>query len=1467
MAGILNYNRYLETLQTLTELGETFPSSQKTVTYYVGSPGITAGWTATIEWKTLIVDSYTRDSQGVPDFTQSQVFGYYDGGSQSQYSTGTISLPANMYTGPILPASDQNVPITVVNISWIRDSETYDVNVALIQNWEPGVTIGDPYGGIGFEPINPLTSTLTLTGPSQELVGITATFLAFSDIPISLGSPNPAYLYTGTGILTSSTIMVDHTAYFDIVLPVGTYTLYAEFGGIGDYGTVVSNTLTFTVLTGIPLILDSDSLDPAQDRYFVGDSLTYSIKVIPDPSFDPSGEAITTTNRISVINAQPPNTSTQFYADRFYDGASTGSFTVTSAMIDSDLSWTGTVYTITSYTTSTDLYTATILITNTNTITTQWDQQLLGRYDSGSYSRPFTVSATATQTLTINDFPLTLAISTGRAIVSTPLALTVGSTTTPYSRNITIYAQEISSATVYDLYSTNTSGLAGFTATIQISTTGTWTIYAAYPGDFGDSISFANRGSVSNTVTHVATAGYDLPLTFEFFRTETNDVFRVTANTSTTLTNAVSFYNSLTNFLGSATWVRNSTTSTGTVIYQPLREVFAAPPSIIYHSTDTNAILSHINPPIDLNTVSDVLIYQYRDIAGQLHEVTGSATQITGSGSGQIYEYYGARPTWEITGDLQTMRPWHNYYGIAGSPAYMASNKLLSFNVYPTSTGITATSGNSPGINNRGYRLTYSRGDYNQRIRLNPYGLMGSAYIWSSTLGNTFTVGDPTDPNWINSISPNPLGLYNWQTNTYLQGSGFTNPNVFRAWKYYDGTNYDLNTSTAFLDSLEPITTGSWTVVKTRSFDLNQSPTVKTVGTQTFSSNGIQFADESRIYRADQNVDYGWDLYDIYRTDTIGDSRGYNVIGLNADLSGEPLSVSSGNPTRLWFCPTKGTYTFGGQPNVPQSMSMYYIDLVEFLGTITETNPIVTLDQYQGTESRSTSTIHLYKFTPTVRAPDTRQQQVDSPIAQHMANIPNNTYQGNGRVNRIAISHRGIFRMPTGSTNFADQWCRSDLFNDRGQDRSQILGTYGNKQWITRDSTDPVENRYTDFCNAWYAAFFQPWQGLRQPVTKGYYINTRAQNKFWDYSQWSIAAQYQGIGVPGQGQPSPGGTTATAWYFQNADKIWIDPINSTTYTTVYSNTQTATLLMNTGTVDLFDTSRASWPGTLELSEEYGDYNPQELFILATTTFDLTSYDLTIPPSTLYPKTTLDPYGGLMIRATLPTPVTGVLRLYNTVSDQTYSTASISSITHDFTVSVSTFTSITSTATTVIDLGVEFTESFTGRQFISNPQTISVQTFPVTATVDNPNGRFYYRDRSRNIFVGSGSFANGGGPTFILKGDLNVRLPVFKTSDVSSSTTITVNAYLVYNTRQQRYVGGNEIGTYNIEVPGPVFFTQTLTLDPYSTTNYIDIGRNVTGIATVFPTGQPWTILSTNLVLDITHPAAVVPIVLSNTITF
>jgi hypothetical protein len=155
MAGILNFSQFIGGPDNVV-LQAIFPSTQKTFTYNFNQ-NIT-GWTFSANQQTIVVDTVSFDrNSGLPNFTTSKVIGSFPeaaiNSSQivvTNAATGivTFTIPANLYTGPIVPDARLNVPLTVVDFMWStgsgatnsKDSHRY----ALIQNWEPGVVAGNP---------------------------------------------------------------------------------------------------------------------------------------------------------------------------------------------------------------------------------------------------------------------------------------------------------------------------------------------------------------------------------------------------------------------------------------------------------------------------------------------------------------------------------------------------------------------------------------------------------------------------------------------------------------------------------------------------------------------------------------------------------------------------------------------------------------------------------------------------------------------------------------------------------------------------------------------------------------------------------------------------------------------------------------------------------------------------------------------------------------------------------------------------------------------------------------------------------------------------------------------------------------------------------------------------------------------------------------------------------------------------
>jgi hypothetical protein len=134
----------------------TFPSSQKTILYNF-QQDIT-NWEFFLDYQTVVANSITYDrNTGAPNFASSQLIGTFPSGviDTSTYITlldpaaGTVAvtIPANIYTGPIIPDARTHTPLTIVGFTWTTNDVPAQIAThrwAYLMSWEPGVIPGDP---------------------------------------------------------------------------------------------------------------------------------------------------------------------------------------------------------------------------------------------------------------------------------------------------------------------------------------------------------------------------------------------------------------------------------------------------------------------------------------------------------------------------------------------------------------------------------------------------------------------------------------------------------------------------------------------------------------------------------------------------------------------------------------------------------------------------------------------------------------------------------------------------------------------------------------------------------------------------------------------------------------------------------------------------------------------------------------------------------------------------------------------------------------------------------------------------------------------------------------------------------------------------------------------------------------------------------------------------------------------------
>tara|TARA_R110000803_G_scaffold83934_2_gene150055 strand:+ start:1800 stop:2570 length:771 start_codon:yes stop_codon:yes gene_type:complete len=153
-----------------------FPRSQKAFTY--NFDGDVSNYTFTADQQSLVLDSIAYDRvTGAPNFAESTITGYMNTVTSIDPSTYinevsaatglvTFTIPENRYTGPLLPNARQNPVMTVVSFEWATDDTPAQKDShrwAIIETWEPGVTVGDPavsntYIQIGVGAISTFTS-------------------------------------------------------------------------------------------------------------------------------------------------------------------------------------------------------------------------------------------------------------------------------------------------------------------------------------------------------------------------------------------------------------------------------------------------------------------------------------------------------------------------------------------------------------------------------------------------------------------------------------------------------------------------------------------------------------------------------------------------------------------------------------------------------------------------------------------------------------------------------------------------------------------------------------------------------------------------------------------------------------------------------------------------------------------------------------------------------------------------------------------------------------------------------------------------------------------------------------------------------------------------------------------------------------------------------------------------------------
>ena len=226
MAGrLLSFSQYIGGANNVV-VSEVFPSDQKTFQYDYAAN--IANYNFNLESQTVIVDTLSYDTNtGQPNFTNSNVVGVYanvtlGAGNINVTSNAngqvSITIPADIYTGPIEPDARANVPINVVSVKWEDTNSTPSIKEshrhARIMRYEPGVTVGNPTLSNAFLPIGTgAISTFSGAGTASG-VRTAGTYTGISGVT---SGPSATTGAQGTGATFQALVLANGVCEFDIL--------------------------------------------------------------------------------------------------------------------------------------------------------------------------------------------------------------------------------------------------------------------------------------------------------------------------------------------------------------------------------------------------------------------------------------------------------------------------------------------------------------------------------------------------------------------------------------------------------------------------------------------------------------------------------------------------------------------------------------------------------------------------------------------------------------------------------------------------------------------------------------------------------------------------------------------------------------------------------------------------------------------------------------------------------------------------------------------------------------------------------------------------------------------------------------------------------------------------------------------------------------------------------------------------
>jgi len=166
MSGrLLSFSQYLGGADNV-KVEEFFPDDQKTYTYNFAN-GDVSGYTFTADYQSILLSDVSYNNiTGDPNFSDSNVSGYFTNTANVDPSTyinttsaasGLISLtiPADRYTGNVMPNARANVVCTVLSFQWQTDDtppQKQRHRYAILERFDPkvGRVPGDPANESNF---------------------------------------------------------------------------------------------------------------------------------------------------------------------------------------------------------------------------------------------------------------------------------------------------------------------------------------------------------------------------------------------------------------------------------------------------------------------------------------------------------------------------------------------------------------------------------------------------------------------------------------------------------------------------------------------------------------------------------------------------------------------------------------------------------------------------------------------------------------------------------------------------------------------------------------------------------------------------------------------------------------------------------------------------------------------------------------------------------------------------------------------------------------------------------------------------------------------------------------------------------------------------------------------------------------------------------------------------------------------